>query len=134
MSSTPQHTPEPLRVELTHAAILTAQLEEAAQFYKDIIGLRLRVMEEDPIRKGRNRAMLMDFAGNDVIEIIEMKELTNPSIPGRGGVHHIGFKFPERGWHDLRSRLDAASYPYHELAGRLFVRDFDNVVLEIEKG
>jgi glyoxylase I family protein len=78
------------------------------------------------------RAMLMDTARIDVIEIIEIPEMAHSSIPGRGAIHHIGFSLPERAWHSLRSRLDALGYPYQEVQRRLFIRDADHVVLEIE--
>ncbi len=119
-------------IQLTHAAIMTANLEQAMFFYVHILGLSVRVREEDPIRKGRMRAMLVDMAGRDVIEIIEMPEMAHPSIPGRGGIHHVGFSLPQRDWHALRARMDAADYPYDEIEGRLFVRDADQLILEIE--
>ncbi len=119
-------------IRLTHAALVTSCLTDAIDFYVDVLGLTLRVKEEDPIRKGRMRAMLMDAAGIDVIEIIEITEMSHTSIPGRGAIHHIGFSLPERDWHSLRSRLDALGYPYQEVQRRLFIRDADHVVLEVE--
>lgn len=117
---------------LTHAAIMTTRLDESIAFYRDILGLTLRVVEDDPIRKGRRRAMMTDSEGRDIVEIIEMTEMAHPSIPGRGGIHHIGFTLPPREWHSLRSRMDANSYAYQEMGGRLFVRDADGLILEIE--
>lgn len=119
-------------VWLTHAAIMTTRLEDSIGFYRDILGLRLRIIEDDPIRKGRRRAMMTDAVGRDVVEIIEMTEMAHPSIPGRGGIHHIGFTLPTREWHSLRSRMDAREYPYQEIERRLFVRDADGLILEIE--
>lgn len=117
---------------LTHAAIMTTRLDESIAFYRDILDLRLRVIEDDPIRKGRRRALLTDSEGRDIIEIIEMTEMAHPSIPGRGGIHHIGFTLPAREWHSLRSRMDARGYAYQEIGERLFVRDADGLILEIE--
>ncbi len=119
-------------IQLDHAAIMTTQLEAAVDFYTRLIGLHLRVIEEDPIRKGRRRALLTDAHGRDVLELIEMPELSHPTIPGRGGLHHLGFRVPLADWHALRARLDAAGYPYQEVHQRLFVRDADGLVLEIE--
>ncbi|MEZ4700139.1 MAG: VOC family protein [Rhodothermales bacterium] len=135
-SSPPSPRSRPVRasaaLRLTHAAIMTADLDRALYFYVHILGLSIRVREEDPIRKGRMRAMLVDMEGLDVMEIIEMPEMMHPSIPGRGGIHHVGFCLPQRDWHALRARMDAASYPYDEIEGRLFVRDADQLILEIE--
>lgn len=119
-------------LKLTHAAIITRRLEAAVEFYQDVLGLDVRVIEEDPIRKGRQRAILADTSGEEIIEIIEMSEMSHPTIPGCGGIHHIGFTLPSREWHSLRSRLDAVRYSYQEISGRLFVRDVDGLVLEIE--
>jgi glyoxylase I family protein len=124
----------PLSVSLDHASVMTTDLDEAVRFYTDILGLDLRTVEDDPVREGRKRAMLMDERGHDVVEIIEMPEMAHPSVPGRGGIHHLGFRLPDREWHSLRSRMDAAGYPYQEVKGRLFVRDADGLVLEIERG
>jgi glyoxylase I family protein len=123
----------PVAVSLDHASVMTTALDEAVSFYVDILGLRLRTVEDDPVREGRQRAMLTDRNAHDVIEIIEMPEMVHPSVPGRGGIHHLGFRLPERDWHSLRARLDAAQYPYQEVKGRLFVRDADGLVLEIEQ-
>jgi glyoxylase I family protein len=120
-------------VWLDHAAILTTHLEAAADFYTRYLHLSLRIIEDDPIREGRRRAMLTDAGGRDVVEIIEMEELAHPAIPGRGGMHHLGFRLPRRSWHALRSHLDADRYPYQEIEGRLFVRDTDGLMLEIEQ-
>ncbi|MEX2401371.1 MAG: VOC family protein [Rhodothermales bacterium] len=124
---------DPPGLQLTHAAVMTTDLKRAVTFYRDILGLSVRVVEDDPIRKGRRRAMLADTSGRDVVEIIEMSEMAHPSIPGRGGIHHVGFRLPRREWHSLRSRMDAASYRYEEVEGRLFVKDVDGLVLEIEQ-
>lgn len=121
-------------VRLDHAAVMTTDLDAAIEFYVDILGLTLKVKEDDPVREGRQRALLTDDHGQEVIEIIEMPEMAHSSVPGRGGVHHIGFQLSERDWHSLRSRMDAADYPYQEVKGRLFVRDADGLVLEIERG
>lgn len=117
---------------LDHAAIMTADLEPAVDFYADLLGLRVNIVESDPIRKGRRRAMLFDSNGRDVLEIIEMTELRHRVVPGAGAVHHLGFRFPNDDWKALRDRLDNRQYPYEEVAGRLFVRDVDGLVLEIE--
>lgn len=120
-------------MELDHASVMTTDLDAATSFYVDLLGLNLRVVEDDPIREGRQRAMLTDRHGHDIVEIIEMPEMAHPSVPGRGGVHHLGFRLPPRDWHSLRTRMDAAEYPYQEVKGRLFVRDADGLVLEIEQ-
>lgn len=120
-------------IQLTHAAIVTPELDRAVAFYTDILGLALRVREEDPLRKGRQRAILTDVDGRDVIELIEYPEMPHPSVTGRGAMHHIGFRMPEDNWHGLRAHLDEVGYAYREVEGRLFVRDADSIVLEIEK-
>ena len=120
-------------VWLDHAAIMTTQLERAIAFYPRDLGLELHVIEDDPIREGHRRAMLVDSGEREVVEIIEMPELPHPAIPGRGGLHHLGFRLPIRTWQTLRSRLDADQYPYQEIAHRLFVRDADGLVLELEQ-
>ncbi len=120
-------------VRLDHASVMTSDLDEAVSFYVDVIGLSLRTVEDDPVRDGRERAMLTDAQGGDVIELIEMEEMQHPSVPGRGGIHHLGFSLSPREWHSLRSRLDAADHSYEEVKGRIFVRDADGLVLEVEK-
>lgn len=119
---------------LDHASIMTTELEPSIAFYVDVLGLQLRIIEDDPIREGRRRAMLIDSHKRDVLEIIEMRELVHRTIPGRGSLHHLGFRLPLRHWHALRLRLDDLAYPYQEIQDRLFVRDADGLILEIEQG
>jgi len=125
--------PPSLNMQLDHASIMTTDLEAATDFYVDMLGLTLRTVEDDPVREGRRRAMLGDGSDRAVLELIEMPEMEHPSVPGRGAIHHIGFSLSDRNWHSLRSRLDAADHEYREGKGRLFVRDTDGLVLEIEK-
>lgn len=132
-ASSPTDEQVSLDVQLDHASVMTTDLDEAVSFYVNLVGLSLRTVEDDPVRDGRERAMLTDARGKDVVELIEMSEMKHPSVPGRGGIHHIGFSYSPREWHSLRSRLDAADYPYEEVKGRLFVRDADGLVLEIEQ-
>lgn len=120
-------------IRLDHACILTTDLHSALGFYLDVLGLGLERIEEDPLRPGHQRALLVDALGTEVLEIIEMAELSHQAIPGRGGLHHLGFRLPRRAWRDLRSRLDARSYDYQEISDRLFVRDADGLILEIEQ-
>jgi len=120
------------RIGLDHAAVTTSDLTVAVDFYSNVLGLTLRIVEDDPIRRGHQRAFLCDGSGREVIELIEMPELGHPAIPGRGAIHHIGFRMSRTDWHTLRGRLDAAGYPYDEIDSRLFVRDADGLVLEIE--
>lgn len=130
---TPMPSPTDAPIRLDHAAIMTTDLERAAGFYTGLLGLRLHRVEDDPIRRGRRRAMLTDAGGREVLEILEMTEMAHPTIPGRGGLHHLGFRLPTRRWHALRARLDADGYPYQEVQGCLFVRDADGLVLELEQ-
>jgi len=132
-SSSPPNSQISADVRLDHASVMTTDLDGAISFYVDLIGLSLRTVEDDPVREGRRRAMLTDTQDRDVIELIEMEEMKHPSVPGRGGIHHLGFSLSPREWHSLRSRLDAADHPYEEVKGRLFARDADGLVLEIEK-
>jgi glyoxylase I family protein len=133
-STNPTSTDAPsLDVRLDHASVMTTDLEAATEFYVELLGLTLRTVEADPVREGRQRAMLGDGRGRAVIELIEMPEMEHPSVPGRGAIHHVGFRLSDRDWHSLRSRLDAADHEYREVKGRLFVRDTDGLVLEIEK-
>lgn len=125
--------PPSTEVQLDHASVMTTDLEAATDFYVTLLGLTLRTVEDDPVREGRKRAMLGDGRGYAVLELIEMPEMEHPTVPGRGGIHHVGFRLPDRDWHSLRSRLDAADYEYREVKDRLFVRDTDGLVLEIEK-
>ncbi len=118
---------------LSHAAISTADLVKSLSFYTEILGLHLCAIEPDPIRKGRRRAMLYDDAGNAVMEFIELPELEYPTIPGRGSIHHLGFTLSKADWQTLRSRLNALNYGYLETQNRLFVRDSDGLMLEIEQ-
>ncbi len=117
---------------LDHAALMTADLDKATSFYVKALGLRLRIVEDDPIREGRRRAMLFDSNGRDVLEIIEMTELAHRSVPGRGALHHLGFRFPRKDWPALRSRLDEMNHAYRQVEGRVFLRDADGLILEIE--
>lgn len=135
-SPTPDTPPDEstLDVRLDHASVMTTDLEAATTFYVELLGLTLRTVEDDPVREGRKRAMLGDGRDRALIELIEMPEMEHPSVPGRGAIHHIGFSLSDRDWHSLRSRLDAADHSYQEVKGRLFVRDTDGLVLEIEKG
>ena len=133
-SSSTADTSTAVDVQLDHASIMTTDLDAAVDFYVNLIGLSLRTVEDDPVRDGRRRALLTDDRGRDVVELIEMEEMKHPSVPGRGGIHHLGFSLPPRDWHSLRSRLDAADHPYEEVKERLFARDVDGLVLEIEKG
>jgi glyoxylase I family protein len=119
-------------MRLDHAAVMTTSLEESLRFYVELLGLKLRVIEPDPIRKGRRRAILTDDADAEVLELIEMPEMSHPVVPGRGGIHHLGFRLDRRDWHELRSRMDAVAFSYQEVEGRLFVRDRDGLVIEIE--
>lgn len=129
----PNASDTPRSISLDHASIMTTQLQRAVAFYTDLLGLALRTIENDPIRPGRQRAMLTDAGGRDVIELIEMPEMAHPTIPGRGSIHHIGFRLPTTDWHALRARLDDAAYPYQEIQHCLFIRDADGLVLEIEQ-
>jgi glyoxylase I family protein len=131
-NTTSTDTPS-LDVRLDHASVMTTDLDAATEFYVELLGLTLRTVESDPVREGRQRAMLGDGRGRAVIELIEMPEMEHPSVPGRGAIHHVGFRLSDRDWHSLRSRLDAADHEYREVKGRLFVRDTDGLVLEIEK-
>lgn len=134
-ASRPEPDAAPARtIRLDHASIMTTALERAVTFYTDLLGLALHLVEDDPIRPGRQRALLTDGDGRAVLEIIEMPELAHPTVPGRGGIHHLGFRLPRRAWHAFRTRLDAAGYPYQEVNDCLFLRDADGLVLEIEQG
>jgi glyoxylase I family protein len=121
------------RVSLDHASIMTTDLSASSHFYSEMLGLDVAMMGDDPLRPGRKRAMLRDGDGNVVLELMAMPEMAHPTIPGRGGIHHLGFRLDGEGWRALRARLDLAAYPYQEMGECLFVRDPDGLILEIEQ-
>jgi glyoxylase I family protein len=118
-------------VWLDHAAVVTADLTRSIDFYTGIMGLRVHIEEEDPLRRGRRRAMLFDSNGRDVMELIEMPEFRHRTVAGRGSVHHLGFRFPESDWKALVERLDAGSHSYQIEWDILFLRDADGLLLEV---
>ncbi len=118
---------------LDHAAVITVDLTKSIEFYTRIIGLRVHIEEEDPLRRGRRRAMLFDSNGRDVMELIEMPEFRHRTVAGRGSVHHLGFRFPESDWKALVARLDARGHPYQIESDILFLRDADGLLLEVTR-
>ena len=119
-------------VALDHAAIVTQALQPALDFYVELLGLTLSTVEPDPIREGRQRALLTDANGRTVLELIEIPEYVHASVPGHGAMHHLGFRFPERAWHAFRSRLAEKKNPCRRVEFRLFLRDADGLMLGIE--
>lgn len=118
---------------LDHAAVVTADLAQSIDFYTRVIGLRVHIEEEDPLRRGRRRAMLFDSNGRDVMELIEMPEFRHRTVAGRGAVHHLGFRFPESDWRALVERLDACGHSYQIERDILFLRDADGLLLEVTR-
>lgn len=129
----PERRDQAISLWLDHAAVVTADLARSIDFYTRIIGLRVHLEEEDPLRRGRRRAMLFDSQGRDVVELIEMSEYQHRSVMGRGSVHHLGFRFPEQDWEALRERLEAHDHAYWLENDILFVRDVDGLLIEVTR-
>ncbi len=82
--------------QLDHVAIAVPKLEDAVPFYRDVLGLPLRSIEEVTDQKVR----VACFALGEVR--LELLEPTSPDSPiskfleTRGtGLHHIAFRTPE---------------------------------------
>ena len=130
-NGSPSDTDKLGNVWMDHAAVVTADLTRAIEFYSNVVGLRVHTAEADPLREGRTRAMLYDSNGRDILELIEMVELRHRAVVGRGALHHLGFRLPESDWLALQQRLEAADYPFHAVSDLIFVRDPDGLLLEV---
>lgn len=121
-----------MSISLSHAAVMTVSLEKAVLFYQEILNLDTTPFESDPLRDGLRRCFVVGPDGQYMIELIEMPSNTHVTIPGRGAVHHLGLTV-DRDWGtSIRNRLRTTQTPFREAQGKLFVRDADGLVIEIE--
>lgn len=121
-----------MSISLSHAAVMTVSLEKAVIFYQEILQLKTTPFEADPLRDGLRRCFVVGPDEQHIIELIEMPSNTHVTIPGRGAVHHLGLAVDSGSGASIRDRLRATQTPFREAQGKLFVRDADGLVLEIE--
>ena len=114
---------------LDHAAVISADLESALDFYVRLIGLQLAGVTTDVHNGHRVSALLCDTDGHCVLEIIEIPDTARPTLAAEAGVRHLAFRLPRAYFHSLRTRLEANDHPYQFKADKLFVHDPDGALL-----
>ncbi len=123
---------------LDHVNIITDRLDETAEFYRTLLGLKRR--DAPPPLTPQNAQWLYDTGGKAIMHInsVDCPRMFDREVqPGAltGAVHHVALNCT--GYDEMIRRIEARDLPYQvnlvEAIGlrQIFVADPNNVLLEL---
>ncbi|MEO0086559.1 MAG: methylmalonyl-CoA epimerase [candidate division WOR-3 bacterium] len=81
--------------KISHIAIAVKSIEEARNFYEEILGLKIEKIEEIPERKVKVAFIPIGETRIELVEPISEDSPIKKFLEERGGIHHICFEVKE---------------------------------------
>ncbi len=131
--------PKPVQTGgVDHLALICADLEATIRFYVEVLGMRLtRIVQnrDDPT----STHIFFDMGGGNQLAFFDFPEKgPAPTVRGVGSMHHIALKAQPEQFRAIVAGLDqrGISYSLHgsRESGSVYVRDPDNILVEITTG
>jgi catechol 2,3-dioxygenase-like lactoylglutathione lyase family enzyme len=131
--------PKPVQTGgVDHLALICADLEATIRFYVEVLGVRLtRIVQnrDDPT----STHIFFDMGGGNQLAFFDFPEKgPAPTVRGVGSMHHIALKARPEQFRAIVAGLDqrGISYSRHgsRESGSVYVRDPDNILVEITTG
>lgn len=121
-----------------HLALICADLEATIRFYVEVLGMRLtRIVDnrDDPT----STHIFLDMGGGNQLAFFDFPEKgPAPTVRGVGSMHHIALKARPDQFRAIVAGLDqrGISHSLHgsQESGSVYVRDPDNILVEITTG
>jgi glyoxylase I family protein len=131
--------PEPVQTGgVDHLALICGDLDATIRFYVEALGMRLtRIVQnrDDPT----STHIFFDMGGGNQLAFFDFPEKgPAPTVRGVGSMHHIALKARPDQFQAIVAGLDRGgiSYSLHgsRESGSVYVRDPDNILVEITTG
>jgi catechol 2,3-dioxygenase-like lactoylglutathione lyase family enzyme len=121
-----------------HLALICADLEATIRFYAEVLGMRLtRIVQNRDDTTSTH--IFFDMGGGNQLAFFDFPEKgPAPTVRGVGSMHHIALKARPEQFRAIVAGLDrrGISYSLHgsRESGSVYVRDPDNILVEITTG
>jgi glyoxylase I family protein len=121
-----------------HLALICSDLNATVRFYTEVLGMRLtKVMEnrDEPT----STHIFLDMGGGNQLAFFDFPE-KGPArtVRGVGSMHHVALKATAEKFSAILATLKEKHVPYSlhgtENAGSVYVRDPDEIVVEVTTG
>src|SRR5271155_5543458 len=121
-----------------HLALICSDLEATIAFYTDVLGMRLtRIVQnrDDPT----STHIFFDMGGGNQLAFFDFPNHgPAPTVRGVGSMHHVALKARGAQFSAILATLDARSIGYSlhgsREAGSVYLRDPDNILIEVATG
>src|SRR3984893_5032342 len=128
----------PQTAGVDHLALICSELERTIRFYSEVLGMRLtRIVQnrDEPT----STHIFFDMGGGNQLAFFDFPEKgSGRTVRGVGGMHHIALKARPEQFRAIVAGLDqrSISYSLHgsRESGSVYVRDPDNILVEITTG
>ena len=131
--------PKPLYTGgVDHLALICSDLEATIHFYTEVLGMRLTEMvqnRDDPT----STHIFFDMGGGNQLAFFDFPEHgPAKTVRGVGSMHHVALKATPEQFHSALIAMDErhVAYSLHgsREKGSIYVRDPDNILVEITTG
>ncbi len=121
-----------------HLALICSDLDATIRFYTEVLKMRLtRVIanRDDPT----STHIFLDMGGGNSLAFFDFPQKdTAPTVRGVGSMHHVALKAAPRQYRSLLATLKERNIPHSkngtEEAGSVYMRDPDNILVEVTTG
>ena len=137
--STDKGTPQAVNTGgVDHLALICSDLDTTIRFYTEVLGMRLtKIManRDEPT----STHIFLDMGGGNQLAFFDFPE-KGPArtLRGVGSMHHVALKATSEKFQAILTTLKEKHVPYSlhgtETAGSVYVRDPDDILVEVTTG
>ncbi|MEE9285046.1 MAG: VOC family protein [Dehalococcoidia bacterium] len=115
---------------VNHVAVVSADLERAARFYRDVLGMPL--VSVAPNRdEPRSTHINIDLGNGVGLSLFDFPNVTRPAVEGVGGLMHLALSLPRERLEAIEARAKKAGLPIQRIGDSLYFHDPDGLMLEL---
>ena len=115
---------------VNHVAVISADLERAVGFYRDVLGMPLTNVapnRDEP----RSTHVNVDIGGGTMLSLFEFPDVTRPAEGGVGGLMHLAISLAKDKFDEIEGSLKRHGVRYQQIGHSVYFHDPDGMQIEL---
>ena len=115
---------------VNHVAVVSADLERAANFYQGVLGMPLTSVaanRDEP----RSTHINIDIGSGAMLSIFDFPDVKQPATGGVGGLMHLAISLPKARFDGIRRSLDQQGVTHQRIGDSVYLHDPDGLHIEL---
>ena len=115
---------------VNHVAVISADLERAVRFYRDVLGMALTSVtanRDEP----RSTHINIALGRGTMLSLFDFPNVKGQAVQGTGGLMHLALWLPRERLARIEAALNEHQVPHQRIHDSIYFKDPDGMTLEL---